>query len=96
MVMTMKVKCPLCDFETDDAAVLYGHLVSEHTEPGSTKFKDVSKEKEEKEVYYCQICNKEFATIEECKRHILSEHKEEVAKAMKEELEKRKKKRKKK
>lgn len=92
----MKVKCPLCDFETDDAAVLYGHLVSQHTEPGSTKFKEPEGKKEEKEIYFCQICGKEFATIEETKQHILKEHKKELEKAMKEELEKRKKKRKKK
>ncbi len=80
----MRVKCPLCDFETDDAAILCGHILSTHTEPGSTKFKS---DKEEKVVYECKYCGMQFETYEECAEHVARVHMSELEKELEKELE---------
>ena len=80
----MRVKCPLCDFETDDAAVLCGHILSSHTEPGSTKFKEPGKEKT---YYECQYCGAKFETYQEAVEHVSRVHMEELKKEVEKELE---------
>jgi len=76
----MKVKCPLCDFTTDDAAKLAGHLFSCHTEPGSTKFAEPGKQEQREQgtVYECQFCGKTFKTYQEAQEHVLKEHREQL------------------
>lgn len=76
----MKVKCPLCNFTTDDAAKLAGHLFSCHTEPGSTKFAEPGKQEREQEqtIYECQFCGKTFKTYQEAQKHVLQEHREQL------------------
>ena len=73
----MRVKCPLCDFETDDAAVLTGHILSSHTEPGSTKFSSGEKEVTK---YECQYCGAVFDTYQEAVEHVSRVHMEELKK----------------
>jgi len=75
----MKVKCPLCDFTTDDAAEMAGHLFSCHTKPGSTKFAKSSEAEEQGETYYeCQFCGAKFKSYADAQTHVLNYHAKEL------------------
>ena len=72
----VKVKCPLCDFTTDNVHTLFGHMISTHCdeegffysgEPPKPKYK-----------YLCDFCGEIFSSEDEMLRHLVTEHPEEL------------------
>ena len=93
----IKVKCPLCNFETDNVHTLFGHMLSTHCDDeGYFVIHEEKKQeqKEEKVYYQCQFCGARFESLEEARKHVLTEHKKELEELQKK-LEKKSKRKKK-
>ena len=93
----IKVKCPLCDYETDNVHSLFGHMLSTHCDEAGY-FIEPGEEAKEETVYVCEFCGAEFKTKEEVANHIINAHfaelqklDEEIRKAEEEEKKKKRK-----
>ena len=81
--MPKKVKCPLCDFETDNANTLFGHMISTHCDDSGYFIDETEKQKEQakkeepqKQYFTCKICGAVFDDLEKAIEHVRKEHPE--------------------
>ncbi len=65
------VKCPLCDFMTDDYPTFFGHFYSLHVDKENSK---IVAQTHEATIYNCDICGKSFYNYHEIFSHILLVH----------------------
>jgi len=79
MPKRIKVKCPLCDFETDNAHTLYGHMISTHCDDEGF-FVSPEEGKPEKTIYECRFCGYTTESYEDMVQHLLNCHYAELQK----------------
>jgi len=70
------VKCPLCDFETDNIHTLFGHMLQHCDEDGYFVVdKNKPKQFEEKsKTFKCFFCSEEFHDFDELVKHLVTLH----------------------
>jgi len=72
----MKVKCPLCDFETDNAHTMFSHMINAHCDSGGYFVE--STEESPVQQYTCFICGYVTNELEKVIEHIVRTHKIEL------------------
>jgi len=72
----VKVKCPLCDFETDNVHTLFGHLISTHCDEEGFFYQGEPPKPRYK--YLCDFCGEIFSSEDEMLAHLVTQHPEEL------------------
>ena len=75
----VKIRCPFCDFETDNIHTFFGHCISTHCDDQG--FFVLSKPKRKKEFFLCEFCGKKFKSEDKMFRHLIEKHSKELVKS---------------